>query len=288
MNIKRNITFALESRKKNGVLIIENVPIRMRVVFDSHRIEFTTGYRIDVAKWDAKAQRVKNGCTNKLKQSASDINADLLKQYTEIQNIFMEFEVQNVMPTTEQVKDAFMLSTKVKDGAELDKIKEPSIKFMKAYDEFVSEGSIQNAWSDFDYDTMKSLISDELFKNYKSQLKVLSAKKQKNIMHDFELIDAYISNFEKDGKYYSIDVIMTVSFYDYVVNKDGKVVRGKKKTLVENKYLLTYSKDERHSNICPNCGATLKKEDVTKCEYCKTIISNNNHDWILVKKQIKK
>lgn len=153
------------------------------------------------------------------------------------------------------------------------------------YDNFIK---LQNAWSDFDYDTMKTLISDELFNNYKSQLKVLSAKKQKNIMHDFELIDAYISNFEKDGKYYSIDVIMTVSFYDYVVNKDGKVVRGKKKTLVENKYLLTYSKDERHSNICPNCGATLKKEDVTKCEYCKTIISNNNHDWILVKKQIKK
>ena len=68
----------------------------------------------------------KNGCTNKLKQSASDINADLLKQYTEIQNIFKEFEVQNVMPTTEQVKDAFVLSTKVKDGAEQDKVKEPS------------------------------------------------------------------------------------------------------------------------------------------------------------------
>lgn len=53
MNIKRNIIFSLESRKKNGVPIVENVPIRMRVVFDSHRIEFTTGYRIDVAKWDA-------------------------------------------------------------------------------------------------------------------------------------------------------------------------------------------------------------------------------------------
>lgn len=75
--------------------------------FDSHRIEFTTGYRIDVAKWDADKQRVKNGCTNKLKQSASEINADLLKYYTEIQNIFKEFEVQGFMPTTEQVKDAF-------------------------------------------------------------------------------------------------------------------------------------------------------------------------------------
>lgn len=105
MNIKRNIIFSLESRKKNGVPIVENVPIRMRVVFDSHRIEFTTGYRIDVAKWDADKQRVKNGCTNKLKQSASEINADLLKYYTEIQNIFKEFEVQGFMPTTEQVKD---------------------------------------------------------------------------------------------------------------------------------------------------------------------------------------
>ena len=32
MNIKRNITFQLESRKKAGVSIVENIPIRMRVV----------------------------------------------------------------------------------------------------------------------------------------------------------------------------------------------------------------------------------------------------------------
>ena len=43
MNIKRNIIFALESRKKNGVPIVENVPIRMRVIYASQRIEFTTG-----------------------------------------------------------------------------------------------------------------------------------------------------------------------------------------------------------------------------------------------------
>ena len=60
MNIKRNLIFALESRKKDCILIVENVPIRMRVNFASQRIEFTTGYRIDVAKWDADKQRVKN------------------------------------------------------------------------------------------------------------------------------------------------------------------------------------------------------------------------------------
>ena len=57
MNLKRNITFQLESRKKDGVLVTENVPIRMRIVFDGKRIEFTTGYRIDAAKWDASKQR---------------------------------------------------------------------------------------------------------------------------------------------------------------------------------------------------------------------------------------
>lgn len=214
MNIKRNITFALESRKKNGVLIIENVPIRMRVVFDSHRIEFTTGYRIDVAKWDAKAQRVKNGCTNKLKQSASDINADLLKQYTEIQNIFKEFEVQNVMPTTEQVKDAFMLSTKVKDGAEQDKVKEPSIKFMKAYDEFVSEGSIQNAWSDstmkkfatakkhlndFDPDTNFDVWTDKHFNEYIDYLRMQKDMRNSSIVKQIKFLKWFLRWASRKG-----------------------------------------------------------------------------------------
>ena len=38
MNIKRNIIFSLESRKKNGVPIVENVPIRMRVVFGKYKV----------------------------------------------------------------------------------------------------------------------------------------------------------------------------------------------------------------------------------------------------------
>lgn len=112
MNIKRNIIFAPESRKKDGIPVTKNVPIRMRVIFASQRIEFTTGYRIDVEKWDTDKQRVRNGCTNKLKQSASEINAELLRQYTEIQNVFKEFEVQDVTPTPAQIKEAFNLKTK--------------------------------------------------------------------------------------------------------------------------------------------------------------------------------
>ncbi|WP_462346420.1 site-specific integrase [Alloprevotella tannerae] len=148
MNIKRNIIFTLESRKKNGVLITENVPIRMRVNFASKRIEFTTGYRIDSAKWDADKQRVKNGCSNKLKQSASEINASLLEYYTEIQSIFKRFEVEDVMPTPEQIKEAFNALHKPVSEELKPKKEALPCDFFQVFDDFVEDCGRQNNWTD--------------------------------------------------------------------------------------------------------------------------------------------
>ena len=151
MNIKRNIIFALESRKKNGVAVVENVPIRMRVVFSSQRIEFTTGYRIDVSKWDSDKQRIKNGCTNKLKQNASEINSNLLQYYTEIQNIFKEFEVQNIVPTPTQIKEAFNAKHTPILEADVEP-KKLNTDFITVFDEFVKECGKQNNWTDSTYE----------------------------------------------------------------------------------------------------------------------------------------
>ena len=137
----------MESRKKNGVHVIENVPIRMRVIFASHRIEFTTGYRIDAAKWDADKQRVKNGCTNKLKQSASDINTDLLRYYTIMQEVFKEYEVKDIMPTPQEIKDSF--NNKVNPTEE---VQEEQKGFWEIFNEFVSECGKQNNWTDSTYE----------------------------------------------------------------------------------------------------------------------------------------
>ena len=148
MNIKRNIIFTLESRKKDGVLITENVPIRMRVNFASKRIEFTTGYRIDATKWNADKQRVKNGCSNKLKQSASEINASLLEYYTEIQSIFKRFEVEDVMPTPEQIKEAFNALHKPVSEEPKPKKEALPCDFFQVFDDFVEDCGRQNNWTD--------------------------------------------------------------------------------------------------------------------------------------------
>ena len=166
MNIKRNIIFTLESRKKDEVLIVENVPIRMRVNFASKRIEFTTGYRIDAAKWDSDKQRVRNGCTNKLKQSASEINASLLGYYTEVQEIFKKFEVEEIMPTPEQIKEAF--NALHKPIEEVKQRKSTPNAFYKVFDEFVRDCGRQNDWTDSTYEKFAA-VKNHLM-NFRTEL----------------------------------------------------------------------------------------------------------------------
>lgn len=143
--LKRNIIFSLENRKKAGIPIVENVPIRMRVIFSSNRVDFSTGYRIDLSKWDHEKQKVKNGCTNKLKQSASDINCELQKYYFQIQEIFKSFEIQNINPTAEILKREFnalnRTSNKILDS------KNTAIDFWQTFEKFIKECGRQNDWT---------------------------------------------------------------------------------------------------------------------------------------------
>ena len=170
MNIKRNIIFALESRKKDGEPIVENVPIRMRVNFASQRIEFTTGYGIDVAKWDGDKQRVKNVCTNRLKQSASEINATLLGYYTELQEIFKRFEVAEIMPSPAEVKEAFNNRHGQNEKTELsstDMSNVPS-NFYEAFDDFVRVCGRQNDWTHSTFEKFAAVKNH--LKNFRSEL----------------------------------------------------------------------------------------------------------------------
>ena len=153
-NIKRNIIFSLENRKKDGIPIIDNVPIRMRVIFSNNRIDFSTGYRIDVAKWDFEKQKVKNGCTNKLKQSASDINSDLQKYYTQIQDIFKVFETKNIIPTAELLKKEFIELNKSNSS---DSKKTLKNDFKIAFEEFNKENGRQNNWTKSTFQKFESV-----------------------------------------------------------------------------------------------------------------------------------
>lgn len=153
------------------------------------------------------------------------------------------------------------------------------------YDNFVK---VQQAWMNFDYEALRKLVTDELFNTYKSQMKTLEVKKQKNIMDDFDRSDIAIIGFNKSQNKLTVTLKMTVRFFDYLVDKDNKVVRGSKLKRLINTYTLTYvSGTSTKQNKCPNCNAPLDNTVASNvCPYCKSTIVNASHDFILSKKEI--
>lgn len=146
---------------------------------------------------------------------------------------------------------------------------------------------IQIAWMDFDYDTLRKYTTDELYNLYHSQLIALKTKKQQNIMKDFNLTSFNVTNLEQNENSMTLTVHMTVECYDYVVDKDKKVVRGTDKRKNIYNYEMTFIKGlDTTNNKCPNCNAPLENVNSSVCPYCDSTIISNNHDFVLSKKQM--
>ena len=113
---------------------------------------------------------MKNGCTNKLKQSASEINAALLGYYTELQEIFKRFEVAEIMPSPAKVKEAFNNRHGQNEKTELasaDTSNVPS-NFYEAFDDFVRVCGRQNDWTHSTFEKFAAVKNH--LRNFRSEL----------------------------------------------------------------------------------------------------------------------
>jgi len=144
---------------------------------------------------------------------------------------------------------------------------------------------LQESWMNFDYEKIKTLVTDELYNTYKSQLKTLKLKHQINKMHDFDPVDCAIYSYHKDIEKYTIVVALKIIFFDYLVNEDGALIRGDRNNRLIMTYNLTYVKSiKQKANKCPNCNSPLENNNTNRCPYCNSVIISSSHDWLLSKK----
>lgn len=173
---------------------------------------------------------------------------------------------------------------------DIDKLK----KFLPDFDEekfkekaYELYKEIQVAWMDFDKDSIRKCVTDELYNTYSAQLSTLKVKNQKNIMKDFQLLDSKIVGMETKEKLVSLTIKMKIECYDYVVDKEGKTLRGNDKQKVIYEYAMTFNRGVSDKpNKCPNCNAPLDNVNSSKCPYCDSNIINESYDWVLAKKQV--
>ena len=147
---------------------------------------------------------------------------------------------------------------------------------------------IQEAWMNFDTDTIRKLTTDEMYNMYSSQLETLKLKHQKNIMKNIEYVDANITNITKEDGVISVVVYLRVKCLDYVINeKTKKTLRGKDNIRLDIQYLLVFVKsetDNKKVETCPNCGAPVDIISSATCPYCDSTLVKNASDYVLSKK----
>ncbi len=157
-------------------------------------------------------------------------------------------------------------------------------KFYK--DVFKIYKDVQIAWMNKDIDSVRNVLTDEMYNMYRAQVETLKIKSQTNVMEDIEYIYASILDIkiEKDKKI--VSVLLNVKCKDYLVDKDNNVIKGYKNRNNDYTYRLTFISTNEKENICPNCGAKVEKSNSSICDYCHSSLVNSNYSWTLSKKEM--
>ncbi|PLX12216.1 MAG: hypothetical protein C0594_02705 [Marinilabiliales bacterium] len=148
--------------------------------------------------------------------------------------------------------------------------------------------AIQNAWQDKDMGKVRHFISDGMYQRLNTQFKMMDILKQKNTIDKLNVKNVYIDKIESDGQFDIIHVAIHASIVDkFISEKYSKLNSGGSEEFVEYwsymKKRGVEAKDLFHTNNCPNCGGELPKKanDVSKCEFCGTVMNSPEYGWIL-------
>lgn len=158
---KFTVQFRLEKRKdtpkdKDGKML--NPQILADITFDSKRIFYYVGYRIDEAKWindkaadGTRIQQAKKNTFNKRGESATEINMRLREIKQAVENVFHRLEVNDVRPTTNIVRDELK--------KELDEEARANRPLVEYYAQFIEEAKENNTWTKATVTKHQTLIS---------------------------------------------------------------------------------------------------------------------------------
>lgn len=157
-------------------------------------------------------------------------------------------------------------------------------EFLQArYQDYID---IQNAWMNFEYEKLRTKLTDELYNQYEMQLQTLKVKNEQNVMESFKYLDSMITDIKEENNQITVTMELKVAFYDYIV-QNHQVTRGNKHRKIYMHYELMYVCNKTTPDTCPNCGAKLTSKASQTCEYCGSTIAKVSKDWVLSKKEAK-
>lgn len=152
--------------------------------------------------------------------------------------------------------------------------------------------TLQTAWSERDFDKVRNFEKEELFNQHKRQLDEYISKGWINELSRININQAYLFKYVRDNDYEYLTVYFDTRMGDYIKDeKTGNIIKGDPAKDYYLKYLYTFmrktgvltdpAKSNKSVTNCPNCGAPTTVTSSGQCEYCGSVITTGEFDWVL-------
>lgn len=151
---------------------------------------------------------------------------------------------------------------------------------------------LQQAWTDRNWSIIRVFETNELFEQHKNQLQGYIDNNQINVMDRICVNYAYLYDFIQEGDKDILKIRLNSRMADYIIDATTKeVIKGDKQTERTNTYILTFVRkkglqtkegtDKINTTNCPNCGAPTQITSSGECEYCGSVITTGEYNWVL-------
>ncbi len=151
---------------------------------------------------------------------------------------------------------------------------------------------LQQAWTARNWEIIRTFETESLFEQHKNQLQGYINNNQINVMDRICVNYAHLYNYRVEGDKEILTVRLNSRMEDYIIDATTKrVIKGEKGLDKVNTYLLTFIRKngvktkpgtiELNTTNCPNCGAPTQITSSGKCEYCGSVITTGEYNWVL-------
>ena len=150
---------------------------------------------------------------------------------------------------------------------------------------------MQAGWQAKDLTPLRPDFTDAQFAQFDRQLQRYRDTRQTNVIERIAVLDVVLRGIKRTEAHDVLIANMRTRIVDYVVDDaTGNVIRGSNSTekfmeyewtLIRPKGAKTQKQADDGAFNCPNCGAPMDINRSAQCEYCHSIVTKADYDWVI-------
>ena len=148
---------------------------------------------------------------------------------------------------------------------------------------------MQNCCTAKNISSLRPYLTDTLYAQYDRQMDTFKKQGRTNYVDRIAVLDVNLVGFKQSENDDVIIARLKTRIVDYTVDDNtGKLISGSntREKFMDYEWTLSrkrgaLSGNEEKTINCPNCGAPVNINKTAECEYCGSILSVDNYDWVL-------